>query len=515
MVKKEFIRAFIISLIATWALQNFVINKWFAPVDDNAPLQVGESFSAKTRKDIKPLNTQIDFIDGKRSARVQETQVDTPLANYVFSTDGATLERVLYKRMVNGKTTLLGTLFPPSETDKENRCFLVGFDEKTPYYYQLVSRTDNEQGVVLTYQAQTPEVTVEKIFTIHTNVYQIDLDLRVTPHTDASYTPRVLFPAPLMPELGVNDGVVGLVTNYKGSLEKIVRNKVDENSGWFRPVLFGAMDKYFVSALVRDPQRFMQRAYYKLVGHNELISIIEGGNYKQAEQWKLTFYFGPKDEQAIKPVAPELEQALDYSGWLAPIARWLMALLEYIYSYVHNYGWAIVIMTILFKLLLMPFSWVNPNDAKKKQAELQKKLAYIQHKYKDDPATLAQERAALIAKHGMPGAMGCLPMLLQIPIFFALNKVLTSSFQLYKSPFLIWNDLSATDPYYILPVLIAGFMFMQAMVSEPNQRVPLIITAMVFGALSMYFSVGLALFFALNTIIGVLQVMWQTRKKVA
>ncbi len=447
--------------------------------------------------------------------RQQETEVDTPLANYIFSTDGATLERVLYKRMVNGKTMLLGTLFPPAETDKENRGFLVAFDEKTPYYYQLASRTENEQQVLLTYQAKTPEFTVEKIFTIYKQIYQIDLDLHVTPQESVTYTPRVLFPAPLMPELGVNDTIFGLVTNNKGSLEKIARNKVDENRGWFKPEIFGSMDKYFMSALVQDAQKFIQRAYYKLVGQNELISIIEGAESTQPGQWKLSFYFGPKEEHAIKAIAPQLEQALDYSGWLAPVARWLMALLDFLYSYVHNYGWAIVIMTILFKLVLIPFSWTNPSDMRKKQAELQKKIAYLQHKYKDDPATLAQERAALIARHGMPGAMGCLPLLVQLPMFFALNKVLSSTFQLYKAPFLIWNDLSATDPYYILPALIAGFMFMQAMVSEPNQRVPLFITALVFGALSMYFSVGLALFFALNTIISVLQVMMQTRKKAA
>ena len=111
---------------------------------------------------------------------------------------------------------------------------------------------------------------------------------------------------------------------------------------------------------------------------------------------------GPKTESAIAQVDPRLEGAIEYSGWLAPLSRLLLYLLKFLHSYVHNYGLAIVLLTIAIKLMLNPFSFKGKH-ARKKQEEYQRKLAYIQQKYKNEPELLARERADLIRKHGMPG----------------------------------------------------------------------------------------------------------------
>jgi len=142
----------------------------------------------------------------------------------------------------------------------------------------------------------------------------------------------------------------------------------------------------------------------------------------------------------------------------------------------------------------------------KQRLEFQKKLEYLQSKYKHDKAMLAKERAELIRKHGMPGLGGCLPLLLQVPIFFALRSVLASSIELYKAPFVFWiQDLSAPDPYYVLPAFMSLAMLAQAFTVDPKQRLMMVVMALIFGPLFAQFPAGLALFIAASIGLGVLQ----------
>jgi YidC/Oxa1 family membrane protein insertase len=136
-------------------------------------------------------------------------------------------------------------------------------------------------------------------------------------------------------------------------------------------------------------------------------------------------------------------------------------------------------------------------------------LRYLQQKYKDQPETLALERAELIKKHGMPGLSGCLPLLLQLPIFIALSRVLSSAIELYNAPFIGWiHDLSAKDPYYILPLITALSMVIQSMLmpsNDPKQRISTLIMALVIGAVTANLAAGLSLYICMFTILGVVQ----------
>ena len=217
----------------------------------------------------------------------------------------------------------------------------------------------------------------------------------------------------------------------------------------------------------------------------------------------MSFYFGPKETSAIVPVDVRLEKTLDY-GWFAPVSKFLLVVLNWLYKYLHNYGLAIIILTLLIKLLLLPFS-IQGEKSMKQRAEAQKKLTYIQQRYKDDPQTLARERAEFMRKHGMPGLGGCLPILLQIPIFFALSRVLVNSLELYQAPMLWISDLSARDPYYILPVFVALSMLGQATTADPKQRLSMVAMAFVFGAFTASFSAGLALYIGMSTLLSVAQ----------
>jgi YidC/Oxa1 family membrane protein insertase len=258
-----------------------------------------------------------------------------------------------------------------------------------------------------------------------------------------------------------------------------------------------------IHAMVDDTDAFAQRAYYKHAD-NKLFTVLESESVAKTSEWNLSFYFGPKETDAVSPVDDRLEQTFEYSGYLAPISKILLKMLNFLYRYVRNYGLAIILLTVLIKLMLLPFT-IKSEVGMKDRVDMQKKLQYLQKKYKNDPEMLARERAELIRKHGMPGLGGCLPLLLQIPVFFALSRVLSNSIELYHAPMLWIPDLSASDPYYILPICVTLAMLAQAATTDSQQRMSVIAMAFVFGAFTASFSAGLALYICVSTILGVLQ----------
>lgn len=508
---KELIVPLMMALIGTWAIQYFFFNKNTSTVPSG--VRVVQPFVAPSgAQEARPLKTEIDFIDTRRPKAAELAEVETDGAQLVFSTDGASLDSLEFKRRTDGKIYGLNTIFPVNETERESRCFLVAFDQKTPYYFTLANRGDSDEKTVLTYQAETDEALLSKTFTIYRHRYQIDLDLAITPKSEqaAIGTMRVFFPSPLMPELENYDTISAIVGGDQGSIQKTLMSRVNVRQGWMLPTLFGIESRYFVHALVKDAQAFCQRAYYKLFDKNRMIAILEGPVVTKASSWHTTFFFGPKELPALVAVDKRLE-SLDYSGILGPLSKWFLALLQWIYSYCHNYGLAIIALAILVRLLLLPLT-IKADAGQKKNIELQKKLDYIKHRYKDDPERYKQEQAELIAKYGLPGLTGCLPLLLQFPIFLALNRVLSNSIYLYHASFLWLPDLASKDPWYILPILATLTMIatMRSM-GDARQQMSSIVMAVFMGVVTMSLSSGLALYIVVGTILGLVQSSIQKR----
>lgn len=500
-----------LALITTWLIQYFFFGKQGG--EENSHVQSGQSFMAPhATQELKPLNVEIDFVDKKRSAPVVFSEVETEGARLVFSTDGASLERFEYKHMVDGHERLIDTVFPVSETEREDRCFLIAFAEKTPYFYQLIDRTDNENTVRLTYNAPFEGGNIQKTFTVYKDSYRLDLNVDIKVKDGFSVEPRIFYPSPIMADIVKTDVISAVMNNKKGGITKILVDKLNINEGWFAPKLFGTTDRYFVHAMVKDSDAFVQRAYYRLSGRNKAFSILEGPTITQQTSCELSFYFGPKVLNAMKKVDPLLEQTLDYAGWLSPIAKFFLLILKFLYKYLKNYGWAIVVLTILIKILTIPLTFKGDVSAKK-QEEFQKKLRYIEQRYKHDREALTREKAELIRKHGMPGLTGALPFLLiQIPILYILNRLFSSSIELYKAPFLWIPDLASYDPYYILPVLVGIAIIMQPkMTSDPKQRLLSIFMALFFAAFSSKWAAGVLLYFLVSYLFSAVQSMIQKK----
>jgi YidC/Oxa1 family membrane protein insertase len=499
-----------------------LIQKLFFKSDvGNAPagaIKAGQSFMApQSLQEAKPLNREIDFIDEKKRAPEQLTEVVTGIAKYTFSNEGASLERIEIKRMLHGKEHLMSTVFPAGPNERKNKCFLLALNEKTPYFYDLlgVQETNSSITVRYGYSAPTSDVQILKAYTIFKETYKIDLKIEVIPTKQGTeaFEPRLFFPSPFTPEIPGAPCTVAM--NERGKVERILGDKVNVNRGWLSPLMFGADSKYFVNTMIEDSNKFTQRAYYRDAAADKLVAILEGPAVTQATTWNLSFYFGPKEEVAMAKVDDRLEQTLEYSGWLSPVAKVILWILKFFHKYIPNYGVAILLISLLIRLLLLPFTIRAEGDTKKR-AELQKKLQYVEQKYKGDKEALAQAKAELIRKNGMPGLGGCLPLLLQLPIFFALSRVLSSSIELYQAPFFGWiTDLSAKDPYYILPILLALTMLVQGLTGDKSQRFTFMAMALVVAAMMVNLAAGLVLYIVVSTMLGLLQTFIQKKLKAA
>jgi YidC/Oxa1 family membrane protein insertase len=501
MTIKEMILPLSLALLTTWAFQYFFFQKSESGTV-NAPGQT--SFVApKNAQECRPLNTQVDFADAQLATKNITTDLQMDWGFLGISSRAGAIESMGFKHCVNGVIKDIDTIFAPDENQRETRCLLVALDQKTPYAYQLIDRKNYQDRVELSYEGSSDLAKIRKTFIVYKKFPKVDLQLTIAPQ-GSSVQPRIMYPAPVVPALQHDDLISAVLIDAKNNFTKIKSDAVDLDKGWLQPLMFGIDNRYFVHALIGDSQSFVQRAYYMINTRKQLASILEGPSIEVETQWTLSFYFGPKEISALQAVDPRLEQTLDYSGWFAPIAKFLLKILQWLYSYLKNYGLAIIVLTILMKLILFPVTF-RSEQGMKQRGEVQKKLAYVQQKYKHDPELLARERAEIIRTHGMPGLAGCLPLLLQIPMFIALSRLLASSIELYQAPFLWIKDLSAKDPYYILPLLITLGMLAQSTTADSQQRTSIVVMAFVFGAVAVNFSAGLALYICVSTLLGVAQ----------
>jgi YidC/Oxa1 family membrane protein insertase len=248
------------------------------------------------------------------------------------------------------------------------------------------------------------------------------------------------------------------------------------------------------------------------------------------QQFNYKLYLGPKEVNTLKAADPRLAKAVNF-GWFDVIAQPLLVCLKFFYRYLHNYGVAIILLTLLIKLLFWPLthkSYVSMRAMKKLQPKMQK----IREKYKDDKEKMNQEVMQMYRTHKVNPVGGCLPMVLQIPVFFALYRLLYSSIAIRHAPFYWWiNDLAAPDrfpigvqiPYLgdglpILTVLMGVSMFIQQKMSptggDPKMEKMMMMMPVAFTVFFVNFPSGLVLYWLVNNVLSVGQ-QYYINKKVA
>ena len=293
----------------------------------------------------------------------------------------------------------------------------------------------------------------------------------------------------------------------------LVQTPVTETvtAGWTAVV-----DHYFLTAIIPAAQgdSTAQNYYYTrslgdsrfLVGTRSMPQTLAPG---ASIIFTDTLFIGPKLQTHLAHVAPGLELTVDY-GKLTIIAEPIFKLLNLIHRFIGNWGWSILVLTLLFKLLFYPLNQISGRSMAKMR-RVQPRLKALQERYKDDKQRLSQAMMELYKKEKINPASGCLPMLIQMPIFFALYYVLVYSVELRQSPWVGWiHDLSAPDPYYILPVVYAVVMFIQFQVSpqptaDKMQRRVMMVMPLALGVLYAVLPSGLALYYVANSVLTIAQ----------
>ncbi len=328
------------------AFVSVIALNYFFPGNSSKESVESTFIAPREKKEYKPLNVEVDFYDQKRVLHTQITDCETEWGHLSFSTDGASLDSVDFKRESDGHIKTVRTVFPIADTERENRCFLVALQNATPFYYTLLSAQENDTNYELMYAGGNEDCVVQKLFTIDKQKPQIDLSIEIAPKNGHhnGVEPRIFFPAPMMPDLKETDVIASIVIDQNDVFAKNYLNKLDVHRGWFKPMMFGADDRYFIHALIADDHHFVQRAYYKLEEKTRLFSVVEGPTVAEKTSWTLSFYFGPKELNAIAAVDTRLEKTLDYSGMLSFLAKLMLYILNWLYVYVHNYGLAIILL---------------------------------------------------------------------------------------------------------------------------------------------------------------------------
>jgi len=231
----------------------------------------------------------------------------------------------------------------------------------------------------------------------------------------------------------------------------------------------------------------------------------------------FTLFVGPKLQAQLQSVGGDLERTVDY-GVTTFLAQPLFLVLDWVHGWVGNWGFAIIIVTIMIKLLFYKLTAMSGRSMAKMR-KIQPRMKALQERYKDDRQALGQAMMELYKRENVKPAVGCLPILIQMPFFFAFYWMLVESVEMRQEPFALWiDDLSARDPFFVLPALMATAMYFQTRMSpappDPVQARMMQIMPLVFAALLIFFPAGLVLYQLTNTALSILQ-QWRINTIVA
>jgi YidC/Oxa1 family membrane protein insertase len=242
------------------------------------------------------------------------------------------------------------------------------------------------------------------------------------------------------------------------------------------------------------------------------------GLVKPGETMALKFasFFGPKQIELLAKVDPKLEQTIDF-GFFAVIAKPLLLALHGIHGFVGNYGIAIILLTIILKVLFYPLVKAS-STSMHKMKKLNPEMQEMREKYKDDPMKQREEMMKFWQKHKINPMKGCFPILPQIPVFFAFYQTLFRSIELRQAPLGGWiQDLSIADPYYVTPILMAAAMFVQQKLTpttgmDKTQEKIMMLMPVMFAGMMLTLPAGLTLYMLVNSLISIGQQQYLYRK---
>jgi YidC/Oxa1 family membrane protein insertase len=309
---------------------------------------------------------------------------------------------------------------------------------------------------------------------------------------------------------------------YDGSRYRKLNVNDRDDSHLSRQVTGGwiaATQHHFVTAVVPPagkPYHFEMSTVgdeYRLSATGPIVSVPPGGS----AQFLHSLYIGPKLQAQLDQTGPRLELVTDY-GYLAPLAKPLFWLLERVHAITGNWGFAIIFVTFLLKLVFYPLQ-ESSGRTMAKMKNLTPRTKNLQDLYKDDREKLSRAMMELYQREKVNPISGCLPILVQIPVFVAFYWVLMESVEMRQAPFILWiRDLSSRDPWFVLPAIMAGAMFLQYRMNptspDPMQARIFMIMPIFMSIMFAFFPAGLVLYWVTNTLLSIAQ-QWNINRRIA
>ena len=396
-----------------------------------------------------------------------------------------------------------------------------------PGTYELKAGQD-KVSVPLTYSDPARGLTVTRTYTFHRDSYKIELTTRVVnagtqpvsldayyqlvrngdkPQGEGRFLNTFTGPAIFTDEQKFQKLQFKKITDGSAEYQK------DASSGWV-----GMIQHHFVSAWLPPPG--IKREFYAKDLGNNLFSagvILFNGSLPpgQEKTTSVSLYAGPQLQRQLEEAAPGLDLTRDY-GWLTPLSAPIFWALSKIEKLVGNWGWAIIILTFLIKLALYPLS-ATSYKSMAQMRKLTPRLQKLKEMYGDDRQKLHQAMADLYKKEKINPLGGCLPIVLQIPVFIALYYCLIAAVEMRGAPWIGWiHDLSAPDPLYILPVVMALTSILQVKLNptppDPMQAKMMMIMPVVFSVMFLFFPAGLVLYWVTSNALSIAQ-QWAINKQ--
>ncbi|KAA0259013.1 membrane protein insertase YidC [Deferribacter autotrophicus] len=361
------------------------------------------------------------------------------------------------------------------------------------------------------------DIVISKKYEIDNKNYLINYTLKIANTGDKSVR------LPLIVEIGpdLGEGFEESRYTFEGPLmfdgKKVYKQKpkkIKEDVVVKKPLWIGFTSKYFLFASAAD---FFEQG---IISKYKDSAIIKGVvditlNPHANKEFKLALFTGPKEYKLLKSLGYKFEKSIDF-GVFSFLAIPMLNLMNFFYKFIHNYGVAIIILTILIKLITYPLT-IKSMTSMKKMQKIQPEIQKIREKFKGDPQKMNAAMMELYRKHGVNPMGGCLPMIIQIPIFFALYRALLVSIELKGSPFFGWiTDLSMKDPYYITPILMGVTMFIQQKMTpqagDPTQQKIFMLMPVIFTFLFLNFPSGLVIYWLTNNVLSIIQQYFINKK---
>jgi len=353
-----------------------------------------------------------------------------------------------------------------------------------------IDARSSKATVTLTQQLST--TTLTKVLTFYPDGHY-DLDVSATNNENFFITPG--FRPDVLADMYADHGA--LLTLNDGTLTIIEDEDMDKAVELIGVNAASAFDRYYTTLLYNFKTSM---SISVMMDKNESPNMF----IHAQDKIKLHGYAGPKEYITLTNLDDRLASVIEY-GWFTFIAKPMFQLLQFLHSYIGNWGWTIVFTTILIKLVLFPLShkgMVSMNKLK----ELSPKVKALQEKYKDDKQKASTHMMELYKKEGANPMGGCLPIILQIPVFFAIYRVLLNAIELKGAPWILWiDDLGVMDPYFVLPILMGATMYLQQRITpntmtDPMQQKIFQFLPVIFTFFFLWFPAGLTLYWFINNL---------------